>query len=244
MISYKKKILRLQLFFVSLAIISIFGLKFILNFKFNMPDIKTNFNSEIVSNWEFPFDNFISEPDSTEDLPFVLKGVSQIGEKKISIISFQNADHLYNQGDLIGKYKIYQINDKSVILTHENQLYELKLESNVSQLKNDMSHVDLLWKQTFSDWKKQVLQLNPIPYYIENKVVGFLITKMPQKSVFNEMGLKPGDVIQQINQIDLNKETRLTYCYESVIKNRKMLLKILRDMKIMNLKYEPKEFET
>ena len=75
-----------------------------------------------------------------------------------------------------------------------------------------------------------------VPYLEGGQIKGFTVTQIVPDSVYSKLGLKNGDVVSNINGIELNDAARAIQTLNSLRSESKIELEVIRDGQPVNLK--------
>ena len=168
-----------------------------------------------------------------------LKGtvVFKMSEKSISIIeNFKTRKmDFYHEGDVVTDAKILNIREKEVLFDYFGQeiilsdkgsypapvpldasIYKVNLEETIKELGENT-------KLLFSLKSKQELE--------KGKTVGFRLKGIPEKSIFEKLGILNDDIITKINSTTLDSPEKALKSYENIMKFgiRRAVIHIIRN---------------
>lgn len=176
-----------------------------------------------------------------------------ISEKKLS------KTHILGIDDSFNNYRLKSIYSNYVIFVKGSKEYKLSLLKDNEVVKNiikkkvkkeiieDIKAVDdiVFVKRTFMDkyikspekiWKEIAIKETKK----DGKINGFKITRLSYKSVFYKLGLKQGDIIKSVNNIELKNYANAFKIYNDIGTLQNLSFTILRNNKEMELEYEIK----
>ncbi len=198
-----------------------------------------------------------------------LKAVYAMGEEKGWIIIADNSTETFilSVGDEFKSYKLSRIYTNYVVFTKNNQEYKVSLKE---EKKLQYSVVNKSTKVSKKDIKPEddhtIIVLDDVVSvkraylnsYINNfdkiwkeisirevkdangNINGFKVNGMSNKSVFKKLGLRKGDVIKAINNIDLKSYNDAFSVYKKINKVENLHIRIIRNNTEMELDYEIK----
>lgn len=147
-------------------------------------------------------------------------------------------------------YKLVEIYPKYVVFTKQDKRYVLRLfddvdiekskPSNKTEVQNSstqkVAYQDVLrYTNDFeSIWKNIAIK----EVKENNKIIGFKVEYILQKSVFGQLGLKRGDIITKVNSQPLTSYSEAFRIYNNIQSYNYIVITILRDGKEKDLNYE------
>ncbi|MEY4065268.1 MAG: hypothetical protein RIR26_1476 [Pseudomonadota bacterium] len=105
------------------------------------------------------------------------------------------------------------------------------------QIVADRRWVD---KALTSDFAKTLQDAKASPNLVDGQVKGFILTRIRPDSVYEKMGFQDGDVVEQINGIDLNDAARAIQTLNSLKNENAIDLMVKRNGVAMPLKIQVK----
>ena len=168
--------------------------------------------------------------------------------------------HILGIGESFKNYTLKSVYVKYVIFTNGSREYKLELltddekvmytiKKNIPKkvLKKNIEKIDnmVLVQRTFLDkyiknpekiWKEIAIK----EIKKDGKIDGFKINRISYKSVFEKLGLKQGDIIKSINNIELKSYADAFKIYKQIGSLDNLNFLILRNNKEMELEYEIK----
>ncbi|RXJ86839.1 hypothetical protein [Arcobacter sp. CECT 8985] len=134
-------------------------------------------------------------------------------------------------------YVIFNKNGENFSLFIKNELQNLPIlnnqtENNIKEVsKKDINfyskNIEKIWQNIAIEQLKK-----------DNKIIGFLITKINNNSIFSQLGLKEGDILKAVNNNNLKSYNDAFKIYNNIKNLQYLKLKILRKNKKMELEYE------
>lgn len=123
---------------------------------------------------------------------------------------------------------------KKKIPSYEDDETVIVLDDKVSvqraYLNSYINNFDKIWKDISI---REVKDKN-------GKITGFKVTGFSKHSVFKKLGLKKGDIIKAVNNIELKSYNDAFSVYKKINKIKDLNIRILRNSKAMELNYEIK----
>src|SRR5262249_15494821 len=78
-------------------------------------------------------------------------------------------------------------------------------------------------------------QIRAVPHFEGGKSTGFRLFAIRQNSIFDQIGLKNGDIIQSINGTDINDPSRALALFQELRNERQISVKMFRNKDEMTL---------
>jgi general secretion pathway protein C len=103
-----------------------------------------------------------------------------------------------------------------------------------NQYQIDRSEVDA----ALDNMNQLFTQVRAVPHFEGGKSVGFRLFAIRQGSIFDEIGLKNGDVIQQVNGADLSDPAKALALFQQLRNEQNLSVNILRNKENMTLSYQ------
>ena len=79
--------------------------------------------------------------------------------------------------------------------------------------------------------------MNVIPNYLDGKIAGFKVTKLPKTGVASEVGLYEGDVIKEVNGVKLDSLSAVIGFYGRIYTEDRFEFLIERNSKLVRQVY-------
>jgi general secretion pathway protein C len=178
----------------------------------------------------------------------------------ITIEDNKNITHILSYNDLYRGYKLNKIFNTYVIFTKNNQEYKLSLKQENKNINYSITKIDKEEKQVekiIIDDGKVTVKRDYVNKYINNfnkiwkdisinevfkngKINGFKVTTIRSNSVFSKLGLRQGDILKEINNIELKSYNDAFKIYKKINKINNLHIKILRNNQEVELDYEIK----
>lgn len=206
-----------------------------------------------------------AEPVRETRLNLTLKGIlahRQEGKKLALIASEGQEEKVYGVGDSVpGGAKILRIEPRRVILRRNGVTESLKLQvkklegrsSGLSAGARDKAgagirqvakHRREVSRQTVQEQLENLPQLlqqaKAVPYSRNGRKAGFRIVNIQQGSVFQELGLEEGDVIQGVNGKDIRTPSQALKAYRELKNASSFRVRLLREGQQVNMNYAVK----
>jgi general secretion pathway protein C len=202
-----------------------------------------------------------AEPVRETRLNLTLKGIlaHRQGGKKLALIAGgDQGEKVYAVGDAVpGGAEIVRIEQRRIILRRNGVTESLKLqvkelEGRSSQLsapgggdtggirrvgehRREVSRDTV--KQQLANLPKVLQQAKAVPHSRDGRKVGFRIVNIQPGSVFQELGLKEGDIIQGVNGKDIRTPSQALKAYRELKDARKFRVRLLREGEQVNMNY-------
>ncbi|HVO22010.1 MAG TPA: type II secretion system protein GspC [Candidatus Margulisiibacteriota bacterium] len=103
-----------------------------------------------------------------------------------------------------------------------------------NQYQIDKSEVDA----ALDNMNQLFTQVRAVPHFEGGKSVGFRLFAIRQGSIFDEIGLKNGDVIQQVNGSDLSDPAKALALFQQLRNEQNISVNVLRNKENMTLNYQ------
>jgi len=88
----------------------------------------------------------------------------------------------------------------------------------------DKREIELAMK----DLSKVMTQARVVPYLVRNKAAGFRVFSIKPGSIYTKVGLKNGDILQAVNDVELNSPEKLYMLFQQLRNEPKINLAIMR----------------
>lgn len=197
-----------------------------------------------------------SEPVRETRLELTLKGIiANRGEgPKLAIIApAQGEEKIYRPGDKVnGRAEILRIEEGRVILVRNGVTEALRLK--VPEVEGRRRKADnqpgirqtgegkrvvpeATLRKKLDNLPKLLRQAKAVPATRGGQKIGFRVVNIQDGSVFEDLGVKQGDVIQQVNGRDIRSPRQAMEAYRELQGARQFQLKVLRDGKAETLTY-------
>ena len=193
-----------------------------------------------------------------------LKAVYAMDEQNAWIIISDKTKntHMLSLGESFKGYKLIRVYYNYVIFNKSNQEYKLELndDKKVSYtvtkttpvvdprddetivVLDDKVSVQRAYLNSYINnfdkiWKDIAIKETKDKY---GKIDGFKVTGIKPKSVFDKLGLKKGDIIKAVNNIELKSYNDAFSIYKKINKIKDLNILVLRNSREMELNYEIK----
>jgi type II secretion system protein C len=184
----------------------------------------------------------------------VLKGLYGSGSYGYAIVapkSTPSSTEIIAVGEVYKGYKLQTIEFDKVTFSKNNKKYVLYLE--VSKIDNYENMVTKVSKPSSDEPK--LIEKKDIKYYSKNpnmfwkeigidehmvdgKLSGFTITRLKKGSKLELLGLKKGDLLIKVNNMELNSLKTVVKLYEKLDTLKEINLVFLRNNQEMEINYE------
>jgi len=104
---------------------------------------------------------------------------------------------------------------------------------NESQYNIDRSEVDA----ALDNMNQLFTQIRAVPHFEGGKSTGFRLFAIRQNSIFDNIGLRNGDIIQSINGTELNDPSRALALMQDLRNARQLSVTVLRNRESLTLQY-------
>jgi type II secretion system protein C len=92
-------------------------------------------------------------------------------------------------------------------------------------------------KRVLIEWPLIMKEIRFVPNYIDGKICGFKINKIPEESILSEIGINKNDVIREINGVELDSMEALFFLFNKIRNQNRLEISIERDGEPINLVY-------
>jgi general secretion pathway protein C len=151
------------------------------------------------------------------------------------IVSQKNKNIFLNLNDKLNGYKLIKILPNEAIFKRNNQTYKLGFKE-IKVPKNTQEIIEIN-KNTIEKYKKNLsLVWNQIG--IIKTPQGYKITYIKPGSIFEKIGLKKGDIIMEINGMELKNDADAWRIYNNIEKYDYIEVMIKRNNRQKVLRYE------
>ena len=169
--------------------------------------------------------------------------------------------HISSVGDMFKEYTLIKVFAKYVIFEKNNKEYKLSMSDtktkssyttvqkpkakpinnrNIEKIDDvytiKRKELNLYKKDLSKIWKN--VSIKEIKK--DGKIDGFKINRISSKSIFEDLGLKKGDIIKGVNNVTLKSYADAFKIYGKIDKIDNIQFTILRDNEIMEMEYEIK----
>ncbi len=181
----------------------------------------------------------------------ILKGLYGEGSQGFAVVALKsspNKTSIVSVGDNFSGYVLKIILSSSVVFTKNNQEYILEMNemsvpssSLITEVVDSAEPTDVSRKDIkfYSDNPKQIWRDIEISE-VKNgeKIKGFKVGRINEKSKMYELGLKQGDLILEVNNVKLKSYKDALDVYKEIDKLQTIQIVILRNNTQMELVYE------
>jgi len=205
--------------------------------KFN-ESVKSDFSIFNI-NLKRIFSNEKSPSASSASLDYTLKAVYKNKNEGFVILSKNNKNYFVDLNGTINGYKLVNITQTGAVFKKGSKFYTVSFKNLKPATTSYRSEpkVFSIERNELEKYKRDFSKIWKEIGIIKTKE-GYLITYVKPKSVFEKIGLKKGDIILEINGIELKSDKDAWRAYNSVDKYDFVNLKIKRKNRIKVLHYE------
>jgi general secretion pathway protein C len=169
---------------------------------------------------------------------YSLKGLYQDKKKGFVILEKNSKTYFVDLNSSIDGFKLIKINQNSAIFEKNSKKFVLTFKKiNIPNTISEEPKINIVSKKTFEYYKR-----NPSKIWREIGIIksqnGYKITYVKPNSIFQKLGLKRGDILLEVNSIELKNDSDAWRAYNSVTKYNFVNLKIQRNNKIKVIHYE------
>lgn len=203
----------------------------------------------------------VKKPEYQLLVNIVLKAIYAIDETQGLIIIEDKTKKTYmlSVGENFKEYELVRIYPNYVIFFKSNKEYKLKLNNNknlkFSITKKSKSQDDvnimvledkIVIQRTYlnsyiNDFNKIWNDISIIEHKNKNgHIVGFKVTNLNTQSIFEKLGLRQGDIITSVNNIELKSYNSAFSLYKKINKMKDLTMQVLRNSREVELQYEIK----
>jgi len=201
-----------------------------------------------------------AKPVRETQLDLTLKGVlaQQDSDRKLALIGQEGREEkVYRLGDTVQGAKIVRIESRQVILRRNGVTEALKLEG--KELKGESSrlgsrparagdgiqrtgkHKRLVGKETLNrqlnNLPKLLRQAKAVPHTRNGKKAGFRVVNIQKGSVFEDLGIREGDVIQSVNGTPIRTPRQALTAYRALKSSDSFRVDVLREGQPVTLSF-------
>ncbi len=173
-----------------------------------------------------------------------LKAIYNNGKNGFIVIKDKGKTHFVDLNAFYNGYKLIKINPRSAIFNKNGKNYKIEFErmefKGFKNYANNIESVDYpikIEKKVFFEYKKNLLKVWQNIGIIKTKN-GYKITFVKPKSIFDEIGLKKGDILLEINGRKLKNDQDAWNLYKNADKFDEFEIKIKRNNQTKVLYYE------
>jgi general secretion pathway protein C len=107
----------------------------------------------------------------------------------------------------------------------------------IQQVGENQYYVDRSEVDSAVDNMNQLFtQIRAVPHFEGGKSIGFRLFAIRQNSIFDQIGLKNGDIIQSINGSDINDPARALQLFQEMRNERELSVEVMRNKQPVTLK--------
>jgi general secretion pathway protein C len=201
-----------------------------------------------------------SQPVRETRLKLTLTGVlTRQGrpEQRLALIAREGAEEkVYREGDRIEGARIVRIEPRRVILLRNGVTEALNLEVEEADtsaasgaartpqgggIQRTGEHKRLVSRETLDrkleNLPRLLRQAKAVPYEQDGQRLGFKVVNIQEGSVFEDLGIKQGDVIQAVNGQAIRRPKQALQAYRELRNSKRFKVDVLRDGQPVSLEY-------
>lgn len=211
---------------------------------------------EILDDSSGTIKNFdlVSCSDSEEKLPFELIGILFTGNPRTNLAVFKDSNvetsDVYKEGQNIinnNSYQVFKIpSSNSVELRNKNKkicIYTSKITKSLNKRINNSNkeqeielNSEFVSQQIGPGFSKILNSAHLVPESVDGKTIGFKIYGISAGSLFEKIRLENGDVITNVNGVNLEDPSQGFKIYEELQDESEITLQIKRAGEQMTIK--------
>ena len=92
--------------------------------------------------------------------------------------------------------------------------------------------------QLSGNFNQFMTQVRMVPYFEGNKTAGYRLAAIRPGSTFERLGFQSGDILQQVNEVDLSSPEKIAAIFQNLKDEKKVAVNILRQGQKNTLTYE------
>jgi general secretion pathway protein C len=92
--------------------------------------------------------------------------------------------------------------------------------------------------QLSGNFNQFMTQVRMVPYFEGNKAAGYRLTAIRPGTTFERLGFQGGDILQQVNGVDLSSPEKISSIFQNLKDQKKVSVNILRQSQKNTLTYE------
>jgi len=165
-----------------------------------------------------------------------LKAVFTSKDKNFIIIEKNNKTYFVNLNENFEGYKLIKINPQSAVFKRGEREYKISFEK-IKNFYSPEQNIKTIPKSKIDKYKKNLTRVWKEIGIIKTPE-GYKITYIKPNSVFEKLGLKKGDIILEINNMNLKSDADAWKAYNSLQDAKEIELLIKRNYNIKVLRYE------
>jgi general secretion pathway protein C len=167
--------------------------------------------------------------------------------------------YILSVGEIFKKYKLIKVLKEYAIFKKDEKEYKLSISDTKKEPRYTMEEEEELVKESSveeidgiysikreeinlykNDFSKIWKDISIIEIKKDGKIDGFRINRISSKSVFEDLGLRKGDIIKSVNNVTLKSYADALSLYKKINKMDSMQFTILRNNEMMEMEYEIK----
>ena len=191
----------------------------------------------------------VDELEQTKLELALLGTVAGNGELDFAVIeeTDKKKQGLFRIGDTIAGATVVKIMRRMVILRVEDRDEVLKMKEDETGKKDDgrkvsgpentltVRRADI--DNAFKNMNKTLAQVRIRPHFSSGKPDGFMVNRIKKGSIFQDMGLKNGDIIQEVNGRPLRSADEMLGLYKKLQTGSEITVNIKRKGRQESMKY-------
>lgn len=188
--------------------------------------------------------------------------VTNFKEFSIATINYKDKTQPYVIGEKLEDATIVEIERKRVILNRDGQLEYIASEDRLKELEQEKAVASTrtssqkggIYKKsenefeiarekldaTLADMNNVLKQARAVPYIVNGQTQGFKIFAIRPRSVYRELGIRNGDIIERVNTQDLNSIESVLEMFQTLKSDNSFTIDLKRRGKKQTFTYEVK----
>lgn len=181
-----------------------------------------------------------------------LIGVYVDGDNSVAIIKEKNKSYVLKINDKFKSYKLVEIKRDSVTFSKNHKLYEIVMQK--VKMNYKLEETKFVKQQSLSSYEIKKTKINEYlekpsliwkqisiaPNFKNGQIYGFKVNKLKKGSLFEEIGLKRGDVIVSVNNQELKSNKDAFSIYNKIDDLNFLQIEVLRNGNTEEIMYEIK----
>ena len=165
-----------------------------------------------------------------------LKAVFTSKDKNFIIVEKNNKTYFVNLNENFEGYKLIKINPQSAVFKRGEKEYKISFEK-IKNFYSSGENIKTIPKTEIEKYKTNLSKVWKEIGIIKTSG-GYKITYIKPNSVFENLGLKKGDIILEVNGIELNTDADAWKAYNTLQNTKEIELLIKRNYNLKVLRYE------
>ncbi len=203
---------------------------------------------------------FAPKPVTPSRLNAKLLGTVVAGAHSAAVLQLGGVQHVFFAGDVIRPgFRLSEVRTDAVIIDHGGRLERIGLEKAASlaatafsssapgpvsrppsraprRIARAISRKRL--ERDIHDFPRLLSQARVAPYFVDGKANGFVISDIVPGSLYDQAGLKNGDVIRRVNGRAVTSAQQAMAMYQDLQKAPAIDLEVLRAGQALQLHYD------